>query len=272
MVDAGRTADGRRPGTPPGISPGSSPGEGHRHAGGRRPFAAAHRGRRPPGAGREPSGRRGRERPGPAALGERPAHGRRRDDRRLAGRHALLRRDLERAARQRRPLPARDDGALRDRRPRDRAGSGPVAAGPPVGAGSQPPRPRRPGAGDAAPLRRPVALPGGARGAGPVEGAQRPARGGRAAGAAARHVAHLGERPAVGVRSGHGSGRRRCRRRHRGDGRLPLGARGDRGGLPGRRRVRPPAPPPRRRAHRRAARRTCSPPPRSRSGRDGAAG
>ena len=77
----------------------------------------------------------------------------------------------------------------------------------------------------AAPLRRPLALPGGARRPGAVQGAQRAARRRGPAGAAAGHVADLGQRPAVGVRAGHGGGRRRDRRPAiAGDARLRLGA------------------------------------------------
>ena len=65
-------------------------------------------------------------------------------------------------------------------------------------------------------LRRLLALPRGARRAGAVEVAQRAARRRRPAGAAAGHVADLGERPAVGLRAGDGRGRRRARRRDRG--------------------------------------------------------
>ena len=78
-------------------------------------------GRRAAGAGGQPGRRRRRERPDPAAVGQRAAHGRRRDDRRLAGRHPLLRRGHRRAARQRRALPAGDDGAVRRRSRRSSA-------------------------------------------------------------------------------------------------------------------------------------------------------
>ena len=124
--------------------------------------------------------------------------------------------DHRRPARQRRALPAGHDGAVRRRWRRSSArrwtGCSAAAGG------------RWPAASlgravlalvMAAPLRRPLALPGGARRAGAVEGAQRAARRRRPAGAAAGHVADLGERPAVGVRAGHRGRRRRRRRRHR---------------------------------------------------------
>ena len=102
-------ADGRpgTPRTPP------RPAEADRHAGRRRPLPRAHRGgvRRVRAASRADGA-------GESGLThllwvQRPAHGRRRDDRRLAGRHPLLRRHHRRPAQQRRALPAGDDGPVR---------------------------------------------------------------------------------------------------------------------------------------------------------------
>ena len=127
----------------------------------------------------------------------------------------------------------------------------------------------------AAPLRRPLALPGRARRPGAVEGAQRAARRGGPARAARRHVADLGQRPAVGVRAGHGR-RRRARvgaghRRGRSASTGSCGATAVVFLVAGVLAVRLPRA--RRRPHRRTAGRRAAPPPRSRSGRrDGGAG
>ena len=142
--------------------------------------------------------------------------------------------------------------------PVHRPGAGPAAARSPLGDGGQLARPRPARAGDDEPLRRLLALPGGARRPRAVEGAQRAARRGRPPRAAPRHVADLGERPPVGVRPGHGRawpgrsapGSRRCSA-------STAELWRDRRRLPRRRGARGPAAPARRRARPANCRRTC---------------
>ena len=114
------------------------PAQGHRHPGRSGAVPSAHLRSRAPGARGQPGRRRRRERPHPPAVGERPPHGRRRDDRRLPGGHPLLRRAVRRPARQRGAVPPGDDGALRHRCARHRSRTGPAAARTAVGDGREP--------------------------------------------------------------------------------------------------------------------------------------
>jgi hypothetical protein len=254
----GATATGPRghdPAAPPAddaAARGRHPAAGDRHPRGPLPQPRALAGRRPPGPGGEPGRRRRRQRAEPAAVGQRAAHGRGRADRRVAGRHALLRRHDRRPARQRGALPARHDGPVRGARPGPRPAAGPAAARPAVGAGRQLVRPGGAGAVHGRALRRPAALPGGPGRAGAVEGAQRAAGGRRPPRPAPGADADLCQCPALRLRPGH-LRRGRChRRRCRVGLRVPPGAVGDRRGVRRRRRARRPPAPARRRPDRRA--------------------